>query len=67
MLIKAKIKANQPSFSVKEGAVWQICLKSKPEKNKANQELVNELSKLYGRVRIVSGFNSRDKVLELSR
>ena len=65
MIVKAKIRTNQRSFSVVKGDVWLISLKSLPEKNMANQELVKELSKIYKKVRIVSGLRSKNKVLEL--
>jgi uncharacterized protein YggU (UPF0235/DUF167 family) len=66
MIIKVKVKTSQPSFSVKKGDVWVIALTSKPEKNKANQELVRELSKTYACVKIVSGLKSKNKVLDIA-
>jgi uncharacterized protein YggU (UPF0235/DUF167 family) len=63
--IKVKVKTNQPRFLAKEGILWEVSLKSKPEKNQANQELVRELSKIYGHARILSGFKSKIKMLEI--
>jgi uncharacterized protein (TIGR00251 family) len=53
------------SLSLKDGQV-RISLKSAPEQNKANLELVKGLSKALGRpVRIVSGHKSKRKRLEI--
>jgi uncharacterized protein YggU (UPF0235/DUF167 family) len=65
MIITAKVKTCQPYFSITKGPVWLIRLRSKPEKGKANQELVRELSREYSHVRIVSGFKSNAKKIEL--
>jgi uncharacterized protein (TIGR00251 family) len=67
MMVRVKVKTNQHSFSVKKGNVWVIGIKSSPEKGMANREIIRELSKNYGSVRIISGFKSRNKVLELKR
>lgn len=49
----------------KEGKL-RVYLKSAPESNKANIELVKELKKhLRADVRIIAGFTSRRKVLEI--
>jgi uncharacterized protein (TIGR00251 family) len=49
----------------KEGRV-KVYLKSAPENNKANIELVKEMKKLLkADVRIVSGLTSKRKVLEI--
>lgn len=54
------------SVSVKEGKV-KIRLRSAPEDNKANLELVKELKKALGaEVRIVSGIKSRHKTIEIA-
>ncbi len=65
MIITAKVKTNQPEFSVRKGEMWVISVKSPPEKNRANAEIVKELSKIYKNVRIVSGFRSSRKKIEL--
>ncbi len=52
------------AISVKAG-VLRVSLRSEPERNKANIELIKELSKALGRdVRIVSGLSSKRKRLE---
>ena len=58
-------KSGRFSVSVKEGKV-KVFLKSAPEQNKANLELVKGLSKALGcQVRVVSGLKSRHKRVEL--
>ncbi|MCI0563575.1 MAG: DUF167 domain-containing protein [Nitrososphaera sp.] len=53
------------SITVKNGRI-RIALKNPPENNRANIELVRELSSLTGRsVRILSGHNSRKKKIEI--
>jgi uncharacterized protein (TIGR00251 family) len=53
-----------------EGKKILVGLTSKPEKGKANTELVKKLAKHFGlpssRVNIVSGHRSRDKVVEIA-
>lgn len=59
-------KSKRFSISVKEGKV-KVFLKSPAEHNKANLELVKELSKLLkADVRVVSGLKSRRKRLEIA-
>jgi uncharacterized protein YggU (UPF0235/DUF167 family) len=65
MLILAKIKTGKAKFSVKKGKIWEICVKSKPERNQANLEIVRELSKQYKSVRIIKGAKSRTKLIEI--
>ncbi len=58
-------KSGRFSVSVKEGKV-KVFLRSAPEQNKANMELIKELSKALGcQVRVISGMKSRHKRLEL--
>lgn len=53
-------------ISPKDGKI-KIFLRSPPEKNKANLELVTELWRLIGRpVRLLSGHKSKHKRLDLS-
>jgi uncharacterized protein YggU (UPF0235/DUF167 family) len=65
MIISAKVKTNQPKFAFEKGDVWKISVRSSPEKNQANRELVFNLSKIYSGVRIVSGVKSKIKKIEL--
>ena len=65
MIIKAKIKTNQRRFSVSEGGLWTISVRSSPEKGMANAEIVKELGKKYENVKILSGLKSRKKTIFL--
>lgn len=57
-------KSGRFQLSLKEGKL-KAYLKSAPEKNKANLELVKELSRLLGcEVRLISGQKSRHKKIE---
>ncbi len=58
-------KSGRFAVSIKEDKI-KIFLKSPAEQNKANLELVKELSKALGcNVRIISGLKSRSKKIEL--
>ncbi len=66
MLITARIKTRQKSFKInKKGDIWVISVTSPPEKNKANIEIIKELSKIYGSARIISGLKSDKKKIEI--
>ncbi len=66
MIISAKVKANQKKFSIeRKGDVWLISVKSPAEKNKANFEIVKELSKIYGSAKIVAGLKSNKKKIDV--
>ena len=57
------------SFVKVKGTHIYVGLKSKPEKGRANAELVKKLARHFkvpsSRVKIVSGFKSREKVVEI--
>ncbi len=68
MIVEASVVPNSRNFSisVKEGRL-KIRLSSPPENNKANIELIKELSGRLGRtVRIISGLSSRRKRIEVA-
>ena len=65
MIINAKVKTNQSKFSIEKGEVWIISCKAPGEKNKANIEIIKELSKKYKKVRIIKGLKSRKKIIEV--
>lgn len=68
MKIKTKIKPNSPKQEIKkEKEIYVIKLKSPPEKNKANKELINLISKFFKAksVRIVRGLKSKMKTIEV--
>lgn len=67
---KAIIKPNSPSNEIvgfnKDKNAYLIKIKAMPKDNKANIELVKFLSKvLKKRVKIKSGFKSREKIIEV--
>ena len=67
MKIKIKVKPNSGEQSVqKKGDEYLVKLKSSPENNKANLELLKVLKKYFGKeVKIKSGFTSRKKIVEI--
>lgn len=65
MIINAKVKPNSEKFEIREGSVWTISLKSPAENNKANIELIKEMTKRYGKCKIIKGTKSKSKVLEI--
>ena len=66
MLIQATVKTNQKKFSiVKNENNWLILVGAAPEHNKANIEIIKELSKQYKHVRIVKGLKSSKKIIEV--
>jgi len=65
MIINAKVKTNQPKFSIEKGEVWIISCTAAAESNKANIEIIKELSRHYKKVKIVKGLKSKKKVIEL--
>ena len=65
MIIEISVAPNSKRFAItqKDGRL-KISLRSPPENNKANLELIKELSSLLGRpVRIISGQTSKRKKL----
>jgi uncharacterized protein (TIGR00251 family) len=59
------MRTGKAKFNISKGKEWVVDVKSRAEHGKANSELVRELSKRYGRARIVKGFKSRRKVVEV--
>ena len=59
-------KSKKFSIHVRDGRI-KIAVKSPPERNMANMELVKELSKLTGgkEVKIISGKKSRKKKIKI--
>ncbi|MFH0884915.1 MAG: DUF167 domain-containing protein [Candidatus Micrarchaeota archaeon] len=67
MIIEISVVPSSPKFSVsyKNGRL-KVMLISEPEKNRANIELIQNLSRLLGKqVRIVSGLTSKRKKLSV--
>jgi uncharacterized protein YggU (UPF0235/DUF167 family) len=68
MLIQVRVKTGQKKFEVvKKPDVWVIAVKARPEKNLANHEIINELSKEYEKVRIIRGHKTSKKLIELGK
>jgi len=66
LIISAKVHANSKEFKIeKKGDVLEIYVRSPPEDNKANLEIIKELTKKYGSCRIIRGAKSKKKVLEI--
>ena len=65
MIIKVKVKPNSKEFKIKQGDMWQISLTEPAEKNKANFELIKEMTKRYGKCRIIKGKTSALKLIEI--
>ena len=65
--MKIKVKPNSGKQSIeKKGDLYLVNLKSAPENNKANLELVKLLKKYFKKdIKIKSGFTSRNKFVEL--
>jgi hypothetical protein len=64
--IKVKFHEN---FVKVEGNNILVGLKSKPKKGEANKELIKKLAEHFdvnsSRIRILSGFKSRNKIIEI--
>ena len=68
-IFKVVIKPNSLSNEIigfnKDKGEYLIKIKARPEDNKANKELIKFLSNVLGkRVKIKSGFKSREKIIE---
>ena len=62
-LLKIKVVPNSKRTEFKDGKIY---LKSPPEKNKANKELIKFFKKHFNlKVEIKSGIKSREKVLKI--
>lgn len=67
MIVEVTVAPKSGKFRIREkNGIIKVGLKSAPEGNKANLELVKEFEKLFGKpVRIVSGAKSKKKKIEL--
>ena len=72
MLINVRVKPRHSERKIESFGDnrYLVYVKSEPENNKANIELVNMLSKYFGipvgRIRIKRGLTNNDKIIELS-
>ena len=69
-LLNLKVSTNQPSFQVKGfddlTKTLQISVTSLPEKGKANNEIEEELSKLFNKkTKIIRGLKSDKKIISI--
>lgn len=64
-IFNAKVKPNSPEFKIsKFSETVIIYTQNQPENNKANIEIIKELSSLFGKsVRILRGLKSKDKTI----
>jgi uncharacterized protein (TIGR00251 family) len=67
MIIKVKVHPSSGKREIAEkNGEYDVHLKSAPENNKANIELVKLLKKYFNRpARIKSGLSSRNKIVEI--
>ncbi|MCD6398852.1 MAG: YggU family protein [Candidatus Aenigmarchaeota archaeon] len=70
MIVKTKIVPGAKKFKIElkndeNGSYMKIWVKSQPEKGKANKEILKELKKIFGDVKIVSGMASREKYIKM--
>jgi uncharacterized protein (TIGR00251 family) len=64
--IKVKTGSNKQRLEKISESQYKISLKSLPESNKANKELLKLLKKEFGReARIIKGMKSREKIIKL--
>jgi hypothetical protein len=68
MKYKIKVKFHEDFVKVDDDNIL-VGLKSKPEKGEANKELIKKLAEHFNvhssNVRILSGFKSRNKIVEI--
>jgi uncharacterized protein YggU (UPF0235/DUF167 family) len=71
MLIHVRVKTNCSETKIENfgDRRYLVYLKSRPENNEANIELIRAMAKLIGvpstKVKITSGLSSKDKILEI--
>ncbi len=66
MIIIAKVKIRSERFAIlQKDEILLISLTEPAENNKANIELVKEMTKRFGGCKIVRGLKSKTKTLEL--
>jgi len=71
MKIQVKVKPNAKTAEVShEGASFVVKVKEPPREGKANQAVIKLLAEHFGvpksQVRILSGFKSKNKVIEVA-
>lgn len=66
-LLKIRVSTGKHGFSIqKDNNVLKVFVTEKPEKGKANQEIIKEFEKLFGKpVSILSGFKTKRKIVKV--
>ena len=65
IIVRPNSKENKIEFD-KEKSIYRVGIRAKPHDNKANIKIIKFLSKsLKKKVRIVAGFKSREKFIEI--
>ena len=67
-IIQVKVKSNQPETKItkQENNILYIDIKTKPEDNKANIELIKFFKKELNKdVKIIKGLTSKNKILKV--
>jgi len=71
IVLNLKVIPNSSGFEIlefdEEKSFLKIKVKSRPQKGQANNELLKELKKILGKIKIISGLNSRNKKILISR
>ncbi len=67
MIIRVKVKPGCKKFAIdKKGGFLVIHTKAEAEYGRANAEILNELSKIYKKVRIARGLKTPNKLIDVS-
>jgi uncharacterized protein YggU (UPF0235/DUF167 family) len=66
VLVSVRVHPSSPEFKLLlKGDILYVWLTEPAEANKANQQLVKELSRIFGSCRLLRGASSRSKLIEL--
>jgi uncharacterized protein len=67
--VKIKLKSKQEKIEKIKENFFQISIKEKPIKGKANEAVINILANYFNvscsRIKIVSGLKSKEKIIEI--
>ncbi|MDD4250617.1 MAG: DUF167 domain-containing protein [Candidatus ainarchaeum sp.] len=68
-VLKLKVSTKKPKVQIKlneEKNTLLLDVKSLPEKNKANKEIIKELKKFFkSEIKIISGLKQKEKIIEI--
>ncbi len=69
IFIKARVGARREKIEKTDHSHFSVWVREKPEKGRANQAIINLLADYFkvskSKVRIISGFGSRNKLFEI--